>query len=1008
MPKPSRTTIAILLLLAAAWWLWRDRDSVAASLINAVQDVGAVESLNGLSFYGEGVRLDRLRFTTQNGITADLRALQLADPLGYFGATNDSELTIGKAKLYFPDIGSPSSTGEPEEQSEAAEQAVFTSKSSRQDDKSHTDTGPLRLSALIDSMASVPARIEIQQLEWPQADQSWHSATARLNIQRLPDTTTLLAEYATSSLRAEATLTPDKERVQLRGKVNLGDAPASQVLIATAERRPDESWQTAISTVSKLQWLQSEELPLPVETSSGELIVKLSGMLPDDLRALDEYKNLWVNLSSQEASITLDSDFVPLALKMETTEPLSAQISSVRPLQLRQLSGEAQVNADVTGNTIAELLSASIRAQSTTDKPGLHASGTVFPQQLHALLKETALAKHPELAAIESTTGTLLFAMHAQLAGPGEDLAISVNDRLLVHEASLELKSGSELRLATAPGAAGKSLLNQLGWKQISAEVNLEAPVILSTKGWPGDIHLSATDLRGTLQGGTLQKKVGNETAPVLFQITDASCQFSDTSNCSAMARTEATKLALAEPEATVADLKLSTSLNIKNTKSGNEFKLAKFAAEVGKLHSAEVLVEGVSFNSPSFTCIGEDGEIRCEGESTMTALSAGRSEPAFNVGGTLSFPSLVFAHGDGQSKINASYQIPGGQLRWLDGGQADFMGNGELSMENGQLRGNGQVSAGDIQVEGSWSHNLDTASGAAKLEMPNVSFSKERPLSQSATGLPVDLVAGSLAGTARFSWPAEELDQIQLSLNEIAGVYEKSFATGITTSLELQRSEDFWRTPEPQPVSVSSVDVGVSITDIRFDLSVSEERDIILSSLTAATLGGEVSSKSLSWNLDNQPRRSLVSAKGISLRALENEMEAENFAASGTLDLQIPVVTGPDGITVENGEVEARAPGGRLRYYGAFSPQMLAGNPQLKMLSGALEDYNFRTLGGTLNYPPSGDMQLKLKLVGRSDSVARDRDLIINLNLENNIPSMLRSLQASRDLSEALQKRLE
>ncbi|WP_141398542.1 MULTISPECIES: YdbH domain-containing protein [Microbulbifer] len=976
-----------------------------------------MESLNGLNFYGGGVRLDRLRFTTKNGITADFSALQLANPLGAFGATNDSELTIGKAELYFPELRPPPGSGESGEQRESgttngqtdtAKHAAATSQSSRQEDKRRSDTGPLYLSALIDSLASVPARIEIQQLEWPQADQSWHSATARLSVRRLPDSTTLLTKYVTSRLRAEATIIPDRERLQLRGKVNLGDAPASQVLIATAERRPDESWQTAISTVARLQWLQSGELPLPVETSSGELIAKLSGILPDDLRALDEYKNLWVNLSSQKASVTLDRDFAPLTLKMETTEPLSAQISSVSPLQLRQLSGEAQVDADLTGKTMAQLLSANIRAQGTGGKPVLKASGTVFPQQLHALLQETALKKRPDLAAIESTTGTLLFAMHAQLAGPGENLAISANDHLLVHEASLELKSGSELRLVTGPDPAGKSVLNQLGWKQISAKVDLEAPVILSTDGWPGDIHLSAPDLRGTLQGVTLQKKGGKEATPVLFQVTDASCQFSDTPNCSVVARTEAAELALAEPEATLIDLQLSTSVNVKHTKSGNKIKLSKFAAEAERLSSGEVQIEGLSLNSPSFECVAEETEIRCEGESTATALSAGSANPAVNVGGTLSFPSLVFTHRDREPKLNASFQIPGGKLRWVNSGQTDFTGSGDLSLEGGKLRGKGQISAGDLQVRGSWSHNLDSSSGEAKLGMPRVSFSKERPLSHSARGLPVDIVAGSLAGTAQFAWPAGEQDQIQLSLDEIAGVYEKSFATGISTTLKLQRSGGFWRTPEPQPVSVSSVDVGVSITDIRFDLKVTEERDIILSSLSAATLGGEISSKSLSWNLDNEPRRSLVSANGISLRALENEMEAENFAASGTLDLQIPVVTGPDGITVENGEVEARAPGGRLRYYGAFSPQMLAGNPQLKMLSGALEDYNFRTLGGTLNYPPSGDMQLKLKLVGRSDSVAKDRDLIINLNLENNIPSMLRSLQASRDLSEALQKRLE
>nr|WP_255774785.1 YdbH domain-containing protein [Microbulbifer zhoushanensis] len=258
-----------------------------------------------------------------------------------------------------------------------------------------------------------------------------------------------------------------------------------------------------------------------------------------------------------------------------------------------------------------------------------------------------------------------------------------------------------------------------------------------------------------------------------------------------------------------------------------------------------------------------------------------------------------------------------------------------------------------------------------------------------------------------RLSWPAGDSDTLSAQLSDIAAVYDKSFAVGITGNIALQREDGQWATPEPQDIAVESIDVGVPIENVRFALSLEADNDLVLNGFNAELLEGNVQSDSITWNLDGKARRSQVSITGLSLKALSNEMEAGNFAASGVLDTTIPLVTDAGGITVERGTVKARPPGGRLRYYGAFSPEMLSSNPQLKMLAGALEDYDYRSLSGTLEYPPSGDMQMQLKLVGRSASVDKDRDLIINLNLENNIPAMLRSLQASRDLADALEKQI-
>ncbi|WP_237065957.1 intermembrane phospholipid transport protein YdbH family protein [Microbulbifer guangxiensis] len=1006
MPKPPRATIVILLLiLVAAWWLWRDRDRAALALLNAAQDAVRVKALSGLSLYGGDIHIDRISLVTPSGTPAELQRLVLSHPLGFFGATNDSELTIGEAKLELAEQPSDTAPVATPDTGEKSSRTTPDSDRRTRDGESKSaetaDSRRLLLSELGDQLVRLPARIEIRQLAWTVGSGNRHGAAAKLSIERIPDTSTIHGTYESIALRAEVTAIPSTEQWQLRGKLNLGDAPASQVLVASAERKSDDRWEMAIATTAQLKWLQREETLLPVKGAEGELLLKARGLLPDNLLALPDYENLWLEVSSQQAMIVLDDSFLPLAINLQTDTPLEMQVASLRPLQLAQLSGQATIQASTTGNGGGPLLSSEMRAQDTDGEPILNATGTLLPQQLLPLLKEKLPAAGALLTSFEKAGGALLFELNATLPSPTQKRDSVGTDTRLIQKGNLTIKPGSIMTFSILPEKPDQSFLKRLGWQRLESEMKVEAPITLSTDGWPRDLSVSAKKLKGRLRDGKKETEVS-------FHLMNSSCSLAKTTSCSGSISAVSPALSVREPAFEAKGLEFSTSLQLTSGEDRLQAIVSEFEAAVQELSSDTVSASGLQIAAPTIQCQQIFTRTHCEASPELTADSARIAEPDIEIHGSLSLESLKTVIQDGRLDMHTPYRVSGARLRWQEDTVVEFDGLGTLSIEDRRLHGKSELSVGDMQLQAEWSHDLEAEAGSAALKTASVNFSKEKPLSHSVTGLPFDLVAGTLAGTARLSWPTASKDRIQVTLDGIAGVYDKSFATGIDTTLSLRRTDTFWATSSPQPVSVAALDVGMGIADLRFDLSVTEQRDIILSSLSARLLGGEVSSDSLAWNLDSEPRRSLLTASGISLRALEKEMEAENFAASGTLDLQIPLVTGPDGVTVEAGTVEARPPGGRLRYYGAFSPQMLAGNPQLKMLSGALEDYSFRTLGGTLNYPPSGDMRLQLKLVGRSDSVAKDRDLIINLNLENNIPSMLRSLQASRDLSEALQKKLE
>jgi hypothetical protein len=454
-------------------------------------------------------------------------------------------------------------------------------------------------------------------------------------------------------------------------------------------------------------------------------------------------------------------------------------------------------------------------------------------------------------------------------------------------------------------------------------------------------------------------------------------------------------------------ELSAKATVNFSVANEERKFKLEPLEVSVQKTRSEPLQIGSASMTSASVHCTQKSQNILCNIDNTELQFT-NLEIPNLKVTGKLLLSNTQLV--SEPDRLSARSQFTTKQLdlniQKQYRGKVDIGGNLEFS--GNQLDGKSEAQAGPVGLNAHWQHNLDTGQGFSRFSLPKTTLSRGQPLSSAVQGIPLDLVAGELSAEGLLSWPAGKGDYLHTQFNELAATFGDAFATGIVGELALKRDGDNWHSPQPQAIKLQTLDPGLPITDIVFNFSLNRQQDLVFEQLHAAILDGNLSGERLLWNLNGERRQSTLTLSGISLKTLTRELDAENFAATGILDARIPLITDSAGITVKQGHVEARPPGGRLRYYGAFSPDMLSSNPQLKLLAGALEDYNYRELSGDVEYPPNGDMQLQLKLLGRSSSVAADRDLIINLNLENNIPSMLRSLQASRDLTEALEKQLK
>lgn len=161
---------------------------------------------------------------------------------------------------------------------------------------------------------------------------------------------------------------------------------------------------------------------------------------------------------------------------------------------------------------------------------------------------------------------------------------------------------------------------------------------------------------------------------------------------------------------------------------------------------------------------------------------------------------------------------------------------------------------------------------------------------------------------------------------------------------------------------------------------------------------------------IDLQQARKTVTAvvEGVELTRLFEVYPAEGLSGQGTLDGRFPVTLVDGKLLVEAGQLHARQPGGVLRYRDKRLQELAATNPNMQQLASALEDFHYRVLASDVSYDEHGTLFLGLRLEGSNPDFQGGRQVNLNINLEEDIPALLTSLQLSGQVSDIIKERVQ
>lgn len=272
----------------------------------------------------------------------------------------------------------------------------------------------------------------------------------------------------------------------------------------------------------------------------------------------------------------------------------------------------------------------------------------------------------------------------------------------------------------------------------------------------------------------------------------------------------------------------------------------------------------------------------------------------------------------------------------------------------------------------------------------------------------------GRLQGSARLDLTSGQPLRLKAELvaKGLAGIYDRSTLSGLDATLQLNQQGQKLNLQLPS-LSAREINPGIALGPLHLQgeyqaaASTPARGNVHLQRADLDVLGGQLSLDAAQWDLA-QPEQVLpLKLSGLDLQTLFRVYPAEGLAGSGRLDGTLPLRLG-QGISIEQGHIEARAPGGQLSFHSPRIRAMGQANPGMKLVTDALEDFHYDLLSSSLDYQPSGTLRLGMRLHGQNPAIEQGRPIHFSINLEEDIPTLLASLQLTDKVSDIIQRRIQ
>ena len=362
---------------------------------------------------------------------------------------------------------------------------------------------------------------------------------------------------------------------------------------------------------------------------------------------------------------------------------------------------------------------------------------------------------------------------------------------------------------------------------------------------------------------------------------------------------------------------------------------------------------------------------------------------------------------------LDLSAQLQHGQLhpqRW------HWQGPVNASQVQVELDGTLRNDAG-LQLKLQARHN-STKGLSLQAQLAELFLRGGNPLKDSFTAWPalLDLNNGHLNANASLTLASDQqLPTVKLELTGkgLDGIYDRTALEGLDSRMNV-RVDPKQLQLELTKLRLAQANPGIPLGPVQLSGSYSAvlqtptQGQLQLRQVEATLMGGKLQLAPGQWSLAAEPLLFPVQVQGLELEQLFTLYPTEGLAGTGTLDGRLPLQISSQGVTIEQGQLAAREPGGRLQFQSERIRALGRSNPAMQLVTQSLEDFRFTTLSSQVNYDQQGKLALAMRLEGQNPAIEQGRPIHFNINLEEDIPTLLASLQLTDKVSDIIKHRVQ
>lgn len=353
---------------------------------------------------------------------------------------------------------------------------------------------------------------------------------------------------------------------------------------------------------------------------------------------------------------------------------------------------------------------------------------------------------------------------------------------------------------------------------------------------------------------------------------------------------------------------------------------------------------------------------------------------------------------------------------------QAELLDQGWRFVGTLDLRDSAQAWKGRLDNDAGLKLDLDgthSAEGALALHarLPELFLRAGNPLAGTARQWPalLSLSNGRLRGEAQLTVPtgaAPATGTLDLDADGLDGIFDRSELSGLQGHASLRLAPRTLALEMPD-LRVAQLNPGVPLGPLVFAGQYRAERAAPAAGrldwreAQAGLLGGRVWLAPGSLTLGAADQRLDLRLEGVQLAELFRVYPAEGLAGQGAIDGTLPLRLDGSALRVEAGQLAARGPG-FLRFRSEKLRALGRSNPGMGLVADALDDFRYERLDSSVGYDERGTLRLGLDLRGRNPDLEKGRPINLNVNLEEDLPALLTSLQLTDRVSDTIRQRVQ